>query len=201
MQFCRITCYQINRSMDKIKKCKSCPLFKNQSPLLSNASSADVFWVGLSAKKVSNAEFDLPLDSNTNSGKMLDLIEEHFKAVSFYRTNLVKCLPLDDNQKLRYPNSNEIRKCKNNLIYEIESLKPPIVFLLGKIVFNSILKDIEKPIIKELTSKNFKFNLFWEDNVLFVGIVHPSYVHIYRKKYKDEYVKLLVDIIKTELNK
>lgn len=52
--------------------------------------------------------------------------------VSTYKTNLVKCLPLTEQQKLRYPSKKEMDKCFDNLVSEINAMSPKIVFLLGE---------------------------------------------------------------------
>jgi DNA polymerase len=76
---------------------------KISSPLLDKKCKADVFWVGLSAKKVEDIENDIPLSNDTNSCKIINRIESRFDEEIFYRTNLVKCVPLDWQGKLRYP--------------------------------------------------------------------------------------------------
>ena len=91
---------------------------------------------------VVNGEESLSLARNTNTGKILETIELELKEYSFYKTNLVKCLLLDNNKKIRYPTKMEITKCLDNLIYEIEIVKPKTVFLLGKIVYANIIKII-----------------------------------------------------------
>ena len=55
--------------------------------------------------------------------------------MSTYKTNLVKCLPLTEQQKLRYPSKKEMDKCFDNLVSEINAMSPKIVFLLGEKVF------------------------------------------------------------------
>ena len=78
---------------DNIKKCKKCSLYLNQSPLIQEKSKGDILWLGLSAKKISDkAE---PLSNNTNTGKIIEMIESKIKYKT-YKTNLVKCLPLNN---------------------------------------------------------------------------------------------------------
>ncbi len=166
-----------------LKKCQNCELYKNQLPLLDELTKKDVMWVGLSAKRVVNGEESLPLARNTNTGKIIETIELELKEYSFYKTNLVKCLPLDSNKKIRYPTKMEITKCLDNLIYEIEIVKPKIVLLLGKIVYDNVYK-------------------YCKDNKLDVSklfyIEHPSYIYIYKRKYLKEYIEKVKNLIITK---
>ena len=167
--------------LKSISKCNKCILCKNQKPLLDNTYSCDIMWVGLSAKKVLDVNCDIPLSSDTNSGKIIELIESKLENTKFYKTNLVKCLPLDDNNKLRYPTSDEMNFCISNLILEISKLNPKIIFVLGKKTYNFIYKY-------------FKNNNI--DSSKLIYIEHPSYIYVYRRKYIDNYVMKVVDIIK-----
>ena len=171
--------------LESIKQCKRCNLCNNQNPLLDNKRTCDVMWVGLSAKKVDNIEEDIPLSEDTNSGSVIAEIESRCTGVKTYKTNLVKCLPLDENNKLRYPNSKEIKCCFNNLIEEVEMLNPKIIFLLGSQVTTAVQKNLKIEFIKERDSdlKTAQYN-----SIEFVAVYHPSYVCSYRRKYKDTYV-------------
>ena len=60
-----------------------------------------------------------------------------------YKTNLVKCLPLTEEQKLRYPNRKEIDSCFEHLVGEIQVMSPKIVFLLGEKVYSSVGKHLK----------------------------------------------------------
>ena len=112
-------CYNISMMKDisKIKDCRRCSLYKNQLPLLDNIKDIDVMWVGLSAKEVNDIDKNIPLENNTNSGRIIEKIENNFDGISFYKTNLVKCLPLDSNKKLRDQNISEECKDLISLIY------------------------------------------------------------------------------------
>ena len=170
--------------LEKIKKCHNCNLCKNQKPLLDNISVSDVMWVGLSAKKVLDVSLSIPLCNDTNSGKIIELIENKLPNIKFYKTNLVKCLPLDDNGKLRYPTVNEMNSCVENLILEIKELNPKIVFVLGKNTYNFIYKYFKK--------NNIDIN-----NLIYLE--HPSYIYVYKRKYIDDYIKKVIDICNEEI--
>lgn len=138
-------------------------------------------WVGLSAKKVTDISISVPLENNTNSGKIIEQIEQQIPNYNFYKTNLLKCLPLDENNKLRYPTVNEMDKCIKNLIYEIDIIKPKLIFLLGRKTYNYVYKY-------------FKNNSLDANNIYYIE--HPSYIYVYRKRLINEYISKIVEIIK-----
>lgn len=167
--------------LKEIVNCRNCHLCLNQLPLIDKKEKCDVMWVGLSAKKVEDLERNYPLKEDTNSGKIIKEVEDALPNVKYYKTNLVKCLPLDDNGKIRYPNNHEMNVCISNLIKEIEHLNPKVVFLLGNNVANFVEKYIKKHSIKL--------------NVYLKKIEHPSYIYIYKRKSKQDYInKLIADI-------
>lgn len=138
-------------------------------------SKIDVMWVGLSAKNDKVGNKLSPLDSSSNSGKVVDMIEAQHENLSFYRTNLVKYAPLDERGKLRYPNSSEMATAMPELMREFEECQPKIVFLLGGRVGDFVqdyLKQNHK-IIQTVVCK----------------IYHPSYIYIYKRKQLDKYVR------------
>lgn len=125
--------------IEQIRKCQKCGLCFNQKPLLDVEKECQVFWVGLSAKKVMS-DIELPLSPETNTGMIIHKIEEKCEEVIAYKTNLVKCLPLTEQQKLRYPNKGEIDCCFEHLLSEIHTMSPKIVFLLGEKVYSTVAK-------------------------------------------------------------
>ena len=167
----------------KITRCKRCDLCQNQSPLLDkNTEKIDVMWVGLSAKQVKDKNHAYPLAPDTNSGKIILEIEELLPNITFYKTNIVKCLPLNDKNKIRYPSKIEIETCLPNLIKEIEILNPKVIILLGGLVsqfFYSYLKNNNSSL----------------HNSKIVSVKHPSYIATYKRKNKNEYQKEICDLI------
>ena len=168
-------------SLEKVENCNKCCLCQNQRPLLDKEDRCDVMWVGLSAKRVDDLNNSIPLSNDTNSGKIIELIEHELPDLKFYKTNLVKCLPLDENNKLRYPTSKEMQACINNLLIEIEILNPKIILVLGKLTFNFI----EMYFIKNNIDKS-----------KLIYIEHPSYIYVYKRKYINDYINKVVDICK-----
>lgn len=169
----------------EITNCRKCNLCLNQLPLIDKKIKSEVMWVGLSAKKVENINKNYPLEENTISGKIIKEIEESLPNINFYKTNLVKCLPLDNNAKIRYPNNSEMNICIKNLITEIELLKPKIIFMLG----NKVSDFIENYIKKE------KINI----NSNLIRIHHPSYISVYKKRNKQDYIDSILNDIKKRI--
>lgn len=170
--------------IEKIKNCRKCKLCKNQKPLVDKKYECDIMWVGLSAKKVEDVDKNYPLENNTNSGKLIEEIEKKRNDLIFYKTNLVKCLPLNEEGKLRYPTENEMEMCIKNLLIEIRELKPRVVFLLG----NNVSKFVNKYCKKNSIKIDAKV----------LSIEHPSYICVYKRKNKDAYIKNIIDEIERE---
>ncbi|MFP3153373.1 hypothetical protein LQZ18_02885 [Lachnospiraceae bacterium ZAX-1] len=181
--------------IDNIHICTKCNLCKNQEPLLDDIDKCQIFWVGLSAKKVT-CETEKPLSATTNSGKLICSIEEKCSEISTYKTNLVKCVPLNEKDKLRYPNKKEIDTCFPNLMDEISELLPKIVFLLGEKVTTAVKKQYHFDFDGW---SDFDYNYFSHNGTYFVPIHHPSYIHVYKRKQMDEYIEGVVKVIKTLL--
>ncbi len=156
-----------------ISHCTLCSLCQNQPPLLDNAKTCDVMWVGLSAKKVLDVNKNTPLEADTPTGKIIKEIEESLPNVKFYKTNLVKCLPLNEKGKLRYPTKEECLTCLDNLLKEIKELQPKVIVLLGKKVSSYVLKGKE------------------QIDASFIHALHPSYIYVYKRNSILEYEKKL----------
>ena len=157
-----------------ITKCNKCSISCNQKPLVENMRESDIMFLGISAK-MKETEDEIPLSENTNSGKLIKMIEERLleenSNISCYRSNMVKCVPLDKEGKIRYPDSLEIENCIDNLVYELSIVKPKVVILLGRLVE----KHLKKKIIE------LGYNT--------ITIHHPSYIYVYRKKEIEKYVE------------
>jgi len=177
--------------LENVRECTKCKLCCNQKPLMDKCTNCQVLWVGLSAKKAT-CDDETPLSKSTNSGAIIHRIEETLEGVSTYKTNLVKCLPLDDRQKLRYPNRQEIENCFCNLEEEIHTLGPKIVFLLGEKVYSSVAKKYRLP-FERLDGFNYRY--VERNGVYYIPIHHPSYIHVYKRKQVDSYIQSLHDII------
>lgn len=183
--------------LEQIRNCRNCELCKNQKPLLDFCYNCDVMWVGLSAKKVENIEEAVPLDEKTQSGKVIAEIEHMLSNVKYYKTNVVKCAPLDKNGKLRYPNRTEMDVCMDNLDSEIVNLQPKVVFLLGEKAKNAVERKYNLRFTKG--GELFQYEGVIYEKTHFFAIEHPSYVSIYKRKKMNEYKKAVVESIESVL--
>lgn len=177
---------------ENIKTCDKCGLCKHQSPLIDSVQQCQIFWVGLSAKP-STCKNEIPLSPATNSGSILCKIEEKFTNLSSYRTNIVKCVPLDNNGKLRYPNKKEISLCLPHINTEINALSPKIIFLLGNKVTEAISNQYSISFEKR---QNFDYAFVKYKNFYFVPVHHPSYIYVYKRNKISEYIGSIENIIK-----
>ncbi|HYV90819.1 MAG TPA: uracil-DNA glycosylase family protein [Chitinophagales bacterium] len=169
----------------QIQQCKKCSLHNNQPPLLDKKSKADVIWVGLSAVKVEDVSQTTPLSQCTRSGELISKIEDSINSIEFYKTNLVKCLPIE-HDKIRYPNQREMSCCHEHLQRELKEYKPKIVFLLGKQVAEFVIGS----------KKILSFKPLRKDNITYVPIHHPSYMLVYKRKKIRSYVSKISKAIK-----
>lgn len=174
-----------------IKMCARCNLCKNQQPLLDEIKKCQICWVGLSAKIVKHDD-EGPLSPTTNSGKLISNVESNFYGISTYRTNLVKCVPLDELQKLRYPNNKEIESCFPNLKDELNELTPRIVFLLGDKVATAVSKQFN---IEFNEWDDFRYAYTEFNGTYYVPIHHPSYIYVYKRKHVQLYVDGISEMI------
>lgn len=158
----------------------------NQYPIFDVRKISNVFWVGLSAVQFQDGEVKLPLSPSTRTGALVHSIEAPFsKYLSFYKTNLVKCVPMKAS-KIRYPLEHEMEKCFPNFEMEISDLNPSLVFLLGKQVSTFVLKKLGYG-NNICLDENFHYEPFEANNIAFVPIHHPSYVLVYKRKYLNKY--------------
>lgn len=157
-----------------ITKCNKCSISCNQKPLVENMKKSDIMFLGISAK-MKETEDEIPLSENTNSGKLIKMIEERLleenNNLLCYRSNMVKCVPLNEEGKIRYPDNLEIENCIENLEYELNIVNPKVVVFLGRLV--------EKYLKKKIIELGY--------NV--ITIYHPSYIYMYRKKEIEKYVE------------
>jgi len=181
-----------------IEECRECSLCNNQLPLIDKKISADIMWVGLSAKKVNDVSTTLPLSNDTNSGKIIDRIESGLFVFKFVKTNLVKCLPLDEQFKIRYPTTDEMKKCYKNLVQEIMTIKPEVIFLLGTNVAKFILKD--KNVTFSGLNNNYDYDCYKYKGIYYVPVHHPSFIHVYKRKQIEQYILGIQSIVKEICN-
>ena len=185
--------FALKTNLCKSKKCKECGLHLNQTPIFDQRKTSKIFWVGLSAVLFSDDEEKLPLSPLTRSGALIQSIENPFLGeITFYKTNLVKCVPLK-NDKIRYPLDHEMEKCFINFEIELEELNPSTVFLLGKQVANFVFKKLTDHL--PVLSEDFEYTSILVGQTRFVPIHHPSYILVYKRKFLDDYKQSIQRII------
>jgi DNA polymerase len=175
-----------NLRLISTKNCQACGLYRNQLPLFDDIQYAQVFWVGLSAVQIMGCHKGQPLSPETKSGALIEEIEKPLtNQLAFYKTNLVKCLPLN-NGSIRYPKQGEMKKCSSKFDMELRALNPSLVFLLGKQVASFVFK---RYLNKEAElDKTFNYQPHLYNGMYFVPVHHPSYMLIYKRKYMNDYI-------------
>ena len=153
--------------------------------------NANVMWVGLSAKKATNAGVYAPLHIDTNTGKLVAEIEARCHHINFYKTNLVKFAPLDSRGKLRYPTPEECTLCYPELQIEIQTVNPRVVLLLG----NKVATFVFRQLGLQMPRLSYKYQAFEYERRWYVPIQHPSYIMVYKRNEKDRYVQAVKAVI------
>ena len=138
------------------------------------------------------SDVEIPLSPETNTGMLIHKIENSCCNVITYKTNLVKCLPLTEQQKLRYPNKKEIDSCFENLWKEIHAMSPKIVFLLGEKVYSSVGRHLNTVFEKW---NDFDYTYKTVEKIHYVPVHHPSYIYVYKRKKTDDYINSIKQII------
>lgn len=167
--------------------CIHCDIAVRYSNLDTKISNAyDILWVGISAKIGEE-----PLSETTNTGKLVKQIEAACGRPG-YKTNLVKCQPLDKNGKLRYPNQTEIDCCFKNLLAEIKEIKPKVVVLLGENVCSAVEKKLN---IKLKHWCGLEYFATEHNGIWYLPVQHPSYIYVYKRKEAEKYVEKVAEAI------
>lgn len=174
--------------------CQACGLYCHQKPLTEPLRASQVICVGLSAK-LSPHKDAIPLDPRTNSGNLIAEIEKSIGA-TFYKTNLVKCVPLDETDMLRYPSKDEIAHCMSHLSREIKAVQPKVVLLLGNKVAEGVAKHLHIP---TPTFNGYQYQVIEHDAVKYIAVQHPSYIYIYKRTEIPKYIEAVVGIISREI--
>ena len=167
--------------------CIHCDIAERYSNLNAKISDTyDVLWVGISAKIGEE-----PLSKTTNTGKLVKHIEDACGR-SGYKTNLVKCPPVDENGNLRYPNQTEIDCCFKNLLAEIAEVKPKVVVLLGEKVCFAVEKKLN---IRLKRWRGFEYSATKHNGIWYLPVQHPSYIYVYKRKEAEKYVEKVAEAI------
>ena len=176
-------------NINTISTCKNCTLHLNQKPALNAYEKSDIIWLGLSAKL---REGFLPLDENTLSGSIIKKAEEQLEGIKSYKTNLIKCVPLSPDMKLRYPTKKEMDLCYKNFLCELEVISPSVIVLLGQRVSNFVF---EKAHITRCRLAGYSYSPARVGKYSFIAVHHPSYIGVYRRKDINCYIDGIVDAV------
>jgi len=146
-------------------------------------------FVGLSSKPGTKA-----LCPTTNSGKLIGEIESRVaETFSVHKTNLVKCAPLDEKGKLRYPTLAEMKACLPRLIEEIEHFQPRIIVPLGGQVTKFMISTLMTNQRFDGFANDFRYQTFSLNGSLLLPVHHPSYIWVYRRKFIPQYIGAVGD--------
>lgn len=174
------------------KSCRKCDLYKNQRPILDESfKETDVMFLGISAVKIKNENMGYPLAKDTRTGKIVEEIEK-LAEKEVWKSNLVKCLPLDKNYKIRAPKKLEMEACYENYVYEIKIRNPKLVVLLGKDVSNFILK---KETVLPKLDENFEYEYIQKDGIKYLAVHHPSYILKMKIDIRERYKTIIANLM------
>ena len=137
--------------------------------------SGDFLFKSLYSAKISNQNFSKKI----NDGLKLN---------STYITNILKCVPPGDK-----PKNNELIRCSNYFIQELDYLKNlTVIVALGKVAFDNCLKIYKKrfKINKKFEFKHGKKYLL-PDNKTLIASYHPSPRNVNTKVVTANMINLL----------
>ena len=137
--------------------------------------SGDFLFRSLYLAKISNQNFS----KNVNDG---------LKLKSTFITNILKCVPPGDK-----PTSDELAKCSNYFVKELDSLKNlKVIVTLGKVAFDNCLKIYKKKfrIDKRFVFKHNK-NYLLPDGKILIASYHPSPRNVNTKIVTKSMINLL----------
>ena len=137
--------------------------------------SGDFLFKSLYSAKISNQDFSKKI----NDGLKLN---------STYITNILKCVPPGDK-----PKNNELIRCSNYFIQELDYLKNlTVIVALGKVAFDNCLKIYKKrfKINKKFEFKHGKKYLL-PDNKTLIASYHPSPRNVNTKVVTANMINLL----------
>ena len=136
------SCILEQKSLDELYTavcgCKRCPLGHNRKKFVfgSGNSQADIMFIG----EAPGADEDMQgLPFVGRAGRLLTKMIEAVKLrrEDVYIGNILKCRPPGN----RDPNADEIDKCEPIFIRQIEIIKPKIIFALGRISGQTLLRS------------------------------------------------------------
>ena len=146
---------------ENIRKCTACPLWKTRTLAVPGDGKGKIMIIG----EAPGAEEDRQgIPFMGRAGKLLNELLETagIDRKNVFITNTVKCRP----PKNRNPNTLELKTCRKWLDQQIETIKPKLIIILGRVALKA-LTGKEK--IKDLHGKISKF-----DGQKYFVTYHPS---------------------------
>lgn len=170
----------------KRTQCSTCSV---ATTLKKGGRKASVMFIGLSSKPGTEA-----LCPTTNSGKLIGEIESKIsQTFSVHKTNLVKCAPLDESGKLRYPTLSEMKACLPHLLTEIEHFQPRFIVPLGGQVAKFMISTLMSDQRFDGFADDFRYQTYSLNGGLLLPVHHPSYIWVYRRKRIPQYIGAVGD--------
>jgi uracil-DNA glycosylase len=174
----------------RISACSGCPFKSEPARSLGTPFSADVMWVGVSAKPRSTS-----LDPRTPTGRVVSRIEERLSQVRFYRTNLVKCPTTDPSGRMRVPVAEEIQRCLALLRSEIDRVRPCVVVGLGTVVSRALFEWAGGDWEFNGFGNRIRYRVYSSPQISLLPVHHPSYMLVYRRRKIEHYIDCIARAI------
>ena len=150
----------------KVTNCTACNIAKSRLNIVSGKGNinASIMFIG---EAPGHTEDKMGEPFVGESGKVLTraLFNAGFTREEVYITNMIKCKP----PRNRIPSAVELNNCVNNLIYEINTIKPKIIVLLGRTALQNVLG-------KRYSLAMANNRIVIRDNFVFMPMYHPSYI-------------------------
>ena len=151
-----------------VSSCQRCDLFQTRDKTVfgNGHDNSKIMIIGEAPGKDEDLEGE-PFVGR--AGKLLDeiLLSIGIDRESVYVTNTVKCRPPDN----RNPKNDEIESCSDYLDAQIDTIKPSIIILLGKVAANRLLRMDEA--MQNLRNKVFFHK---KSDTPMIVFYHPAYI-------------------------
>lgn len=168
----------------EIMNCRKCDLYKTKNNYVPGVGNekAEIVFVG----EAPGRDEDLKGEPFVGAaGKLLTemLASIGLRRQDVYITNVLKCRPPNN----RDPTPEEVEKCGNYLVRQLEVIRPNVIVCLGRFaaqfIFN--LLGLEFTTISRVKGKVYEVEK-WGKRVKVIAIYHPAAV-LYRPQLREEY--------------
>jgi DNA polymerase len=155
-----------NSLRERVIQCQKCPLSKGRINAVPGEGSleAELMFVGEApGREEDNQGKPFVGKAGQLLTKIINAME--FKREDVYITNVIKCRPPEN----RTPRKEEIEKCQDYLLEQLELVKPRVVVTLGKVA-----SDFFVPSSLGMTA--LRGNFYQYGRVQVMPTFHPSYI-------------------------